>query len=125
MKTDTEQGEVRTENGYLDRYVALRNEVLGQLKLILSARRIVFYEKSEDGDLERLLDLPAFSYADKYNHTRYFHITCLFLDNSGEIRALGLDDEDFYEMEIGEGTISMYTLCHMIDMIHKGQFIEQ
>lgn len=124
MKTNTEQVESTNEIGYVDRYVALRNEVMGQLKLILSAKRIVFYEKSEDGDLERLLDLPAFSYADKYNHTRYYHITSLFLDNNGEVTAVGLEDDDFSEMEIGEGTISMYTLCCMIDMIHQGDFIE-
>lgn len=107
----------------IQRYQGLRNEMLEELRFLLSCMSVNFIDQqSEDYEADQLYDLPCISWVNKNSCVSYYYITDLRLTNTGEIEAEGIDDETGSTHVFDEGHLDIYCLAYWLDRIYAGAF---
>lgn len=107
----------------MSRYTKLRNELLSELRFLLSAMKVNFVDVNDDDyEIDDLYDLPCLTWINKHGSASTYHITDLRLDESGEVEAIGIDDESGHTQSFDEGHLDIYHLAYWLDRILAGEF---
>lgn len=113
---------------FMDRVSELRKEVLGQLIFLASARKFIFFDPAIYEDEEQMLQaLSTFPFMSApigaFGAIVTMPIYMVYLSGD-KLMLQGIDLETSEKSSIETDTIDTDTLAHILDKIHRGEFLE-